>query len=394
MIIKVGKFNFLSKNKKEFSLLDYDIKSKFNYFYMEGKEDTLYVNSRNNFENKYAEYYKFEQELLKKYYILDYSLLIHNRIQEFIDKKINNIFNTNNYAGYELYKNISIRNIKKLENDMKCSFSYSTKINFDTNKIIYALDNGSSIIFDPYTEKIDNLEELYDKGLFYSEIKAGLILKEIQYKKAPEFIMKLAEIDTFLKGKKNVNLIFNDGKKIKVEAELDEIFNIYNYNNEINLCSQGTTDYKLKDLKAIGFNRSEVTIDSKEFINIEKQILRTTEDLILHKAEQLKKELKDNFDEYRKEIEYYMPDTIEECIARITTLEKNNSKIEQEQEKYPHWYSKEFTNLWQDYERIKTLENVNSLEDIKEEAIKTEDEELKKIYYMLEGEKEEESEEL
>ena len=67
MIIKVGKFNFLSKNKKEFSLLDYDIKSKFNYFYMEGKEDTLYVNSRNNFENKYAEYYKFEQELLKNY---------------------------------------------------------------------------------------------------------------------------------------------------------------------------------------------------------------------------------------------------------------------------------------------------------------------------------------
>ena len=91
-----------------------------------------------------------------------------------------------------------------------------------------------------------------------------------------------------------------------------------------------------------------------------------------------------------------MPDTIKECIERITTLEKNNFKIEQEQEKekYPGWYSKEFTNLWQDYERIKTLENIDNLEDIKDEAIKTEDEELKKIYYMFGGEEDEESEEL
>ena len=388
MIIKIGKFNFVSENKEEFRLFQDNSYSMFSYFYMDGKEDTLYVHSRSDFDKENKEYYKFEQELLKRYYILEYSSLIHNRIQKFISDKTFEIFKNNNYSSYELYKDISIRKLQSLDTDIKCSLSYNTKINFNTSKLVYALDNGDSIIFDPYTEEIHNLEELYKKGLFDNEIKAGLILKEIQHKKAPKFILKLAEINTFLKEKKNVNLIFNDGNKIKTEAELDEIFNIYG--KKISLHSSN----ELENLNAVTFNKSEVTINSEDFSDIEKQIIRTTEDIILHKVDQLKEELKDKFDKYRNETEYYMPDTIEECIARITTLEKNNSKIEQEQEKYPHWYSKEFTNLWQDYERIKTLENVNSLEDIKEEAIKTEDEELKKIYYMLEGEKEEESEEL
>lgn len=390
MIIKIGKFNFLSENKEEFRLSQYDLISKFDYFYMDGKEDTLYVNSRSDFDKENKEYYKFEQELLKRYYILEYSSLIHNRIQKFINDKTFQIFKSNNYSSYKLYKDISIREIKYLNYNIKHSFSYSRKINFTTNKVVYALDNGDTIIFDPYTEEIHNLEELYKKGLFDKEIKAGLILKEIQQKKAPKFIMKLAEIDNFLKEKKNVNLIFNDGNKIKSVAELDEIFDIYNKKIKLN------SNYEPRDLKSITSNRSEVIINDKDFIDIEKQIIRTTEDLILHKLDQLKVELKDKFDKYRSETEYYMPDTIKECIEKITTLEKNNFKIEQEQEKekYPGWYSKEFTNLWQDYERIKTLEKVDNLEDIKDEAIKTGDEELKKIYYMFGGEEDEESEEL
>lgn len=390
MIIKIGKFNFVSENKEEFRLFQDNSYSMFKYFYMDGKEDTLYVHSRNDFDKENKEYYKFEQELLKRCYILEYSSLIHNRIQKFISDKTFEIFKNNNYASYELYKDISIRKLQNLDTDIKCSLSYNTKINFNTNKLVYALDNGDSIIFDPYTEEIHNLEELYKKGLFDKEIKAGLILKEIQHKKAPKFIMKLAEIDTFLKEKKNVNLIFNDGNKIKSVAELDEIFDMYNKKIRLSL------NYEPKDLKSIAFNRAEVTINVEDFIDIEKQIIRTTEDLILHEVDQLKKELKDKFDKYRNETEYYMPDSIKKCIEKITTLEKNNFKIKQEQEKekYPGWYSKKFTNLWQDYERIKTLENTSSLEDVKEEVIKTGDEELKKIYYMLGGEEEEESEEL
>ncbi|MCI9016140.1 MAG: hypothetical protein HFJ53_03105 [Clostridia bacterium] len=390
MIIKIGKFNFVSENKEEFRLFQDNSYSMFSYFYMDGKEDTLYVHSRSDFDKENKEYYKFEQELLKRYYILEYSSLIHNRIQKFISDKTFEIFKNNNYSSYELYKDISIRKLQSLDTDIKCSLSYNTKINFNTSKLVYALDNGDSIIFDPYTEEIHNLEELYKKGLFDNEIKAGLILKEIQHKKAPKFILKLAEINTFLKEKKNVNLIFNDGNKIKTEAELDEIFNIYG--KKISLHSSN----ELENLNAVTFNKSEVTINSEDFSDIEKQIIRTTEDIILHKVDQLKEELKDKFDKYRNETEYYMPDTIKECIERITTLEKNNFKIEQEQEKekYPGWYSKEFTNLWQDYERIKTLENIDNLEDIKDEAIKTEDEELKKIYYMFGGEEDEESEEL
>lgn len=391
MIIKIGKFNFVGENKEEFRLFQDNSYSIFRYFYMDGKEDTLYVHSRSDFDKENKEYYKFEQELLKKYYILEYSSLIHNRIQKFISDKTFEIFKNNNYASYELYKDISIRKLQSLDTDIKCSLSYNTKINFNTNKLVYALDNGDSIIFDPYTEEIHNLEELYKKGLFDNEIKAGLILKEVQHKKAPKFIMKLAEINTFLKEKKNVNLIFNDGNKIKTEAELDEIFNIYD--KKISLRSSN----ELEDLKAVTFNKSEVTIHSKDFSDIEKQILKTIEDKILYKIDELKEKLRYNFDDYKYKDEnrYYIPDTIEECIEKIITLEKNNfEKKENQKEEYPVWYSKEFTNLWQDYERIKTLENTSSLEDIKEEVIKTEDEELNKIYLMLGGEEDEESEEL
>ena len=57
MIIKIGKFNFLSENKEEFRLSQYDLISKFDYFYMDGKEDTLYVNSRSDFDKENKEYY-------------------------------------------------------------------------------------------------------------------------------------------------------------------------------------------------------------------------------------------------------------------------------------------------------------------------------------------------
>lgn len=390
MKIKIGKFNFVSKEKKEFELSSYSVQSKFDYFYMDGKEDTLYVNSRMKFDSKYIEYYKFEQELLKKYYILEYSAVINNIINDFINKKTREIFIKNNYTSYELYKDFSISRLKNLNRDTQCSFTYSTAINFDTNKLICKLNGGNSIIFDPYTEKIDNLEELYQRGIFHNEIKAGLILKEIQYKKAPEFIMSLAEINDFLKEKKSVNLVFNDEKKIKVEAEIDDIFNIYN--EKINLHVDG--NYEFEDLKSLKFNKTELSIIQKNYLDIQRQIIRTTEDRLMLKIEELKSELEQNFSEYEKQV-LYIPTSIEECIERIIDIERNNLQVEEgvtkgNKREYPEWYSKSFTNLWQDYERIKILENVNSLEEIKEEAKKTGDNELEKIYDTIKGENQEE----
>ena len=95
MIIKIGKFNFVSENKEEFRLFQDNSYSMFSYFYMDGKEDTLYVHSRSDFDKENKEYYKFEQELLKRYYILEYSSLIHNRIQKFISDKTFEIFKNN-----------------------------------------------------------------------------------------------------------------------------------------------------------------------------------------------------------------------------------------------------------------------------------------------------------
>lgn len=47
MNIKIGKFNFINNRENRIFLSGYDIDKKlFNYFYLDGKADTLYVSSR------------------------------------------------------------------------------------------------------------------------------------------------------------------------------------------------------------------------------------------------------------------------------------------------------------------------------------------------------------
>ena len=73
MNIKIGKFNFINNRENRIFLSGYDIDEKlFNYFYLDGKEDTLYVSSRDNFdkidEPKYNNYTELdlEKKLSKK----------------------------------------------------------------------------------------------------------------------------------------------------------------------------------------------------------------------------------------------------------------------------------------------------------------------------------------
>lgn len=91
MNIKIGKFNFINNRENRIFLSGYDIDKKlFNYFYLDGKADTLYVSSRDNFDKindfKYNNYSEFdlERKLSQNFLVLDYNMEIKNAVNRFI----------------------------------------------------------------------------------------------------------------------------------------------------------------------------------------------------------------------------------------------------------------------------------------------------------------------
>ncbi len=396
MKIKIGKFNFISEQEDNMDLHPV-IDDRFNYFYMDGKEDTLYVHSRYDFDNAYEHNKKYEKELLKNYYVIEYTSLIRNSINRFIREKAMRLLLNDNYSRYNLYNEFDIKNIETLEEDAEYKCNYYTKIN-SSNKMVCDFNDGSKLIFDPYTEKLDNLEEMYKKGYFDRAINANLILLEIQKNIAPQFIMEMSKINDFLKDKKSITILFKDGNKIKVDKSRDFLSSIH---NEIRLDIDDK--YKIQDIDSLLFNRSELPITCENLMNLKNQIQKTAEDCLLFKIDDMKKNLREDFNNYQHSLDYKismnMPSYLESCINEIEWIESRNLKIEQgeikeEKKEYPEWYSKEFTNLWKQYEQIKELETANTIEDIKEIVQETGDNELQKIYYMLKGEEEEESEEI
>lgn len=396
MIIKTGKFNFIFKDEGTMELYPI-IDNRFNYFYMDGKEDTLYVNSRFYFDNVDKTDSIFEKELIKKFYVIDYTLLIRNLINRFIREKAYNLFVNNNYSRYDLYNEIDISKVENLERNAKYNDSFHTLIS-DSNKIMCNFEDGFKIYFDPYSEKLDNLEEIYKNGYFNSEIKANLTLLEIQQNKAPQFIMEILKINNFLKNKKNITLAFSDGNKIKKEALIYSFLDSYKNEIQVNVGN----NYKIQDLKSIIFNKSELPISCENLMNLKNQIQTTAEDRLLFKIDDMKQELQEDFYNYQDglklEVTRFMPSLLESCIYQIKEIESKNLEIEQgnlegEKIKYPEWYSEEFTDLWKKYEQIRELETACTIEDIKEVVQETGDNELQQIYYMFKGEEEEDGEE-
>jgi len=400
MEIKIGKFNFVS-NGSEFDLEDFDLKSRFDFFYVDNKKDTLYVNDRTNFDRANQYNLKFEQELLGKFYIIDYRMLIRNKINTFIKEKTMKHYLDNNYSRYDLYNNIDFKKIRDLENERNCSFNFREKITPE-NRLMYQIDGGYKLFFEPYTEKIENLEEVYKQGLFDKTIKNNLILLEIEKKKAPLYVTHIKEIQNFLKDKQTINVMFKDENKIKVEANIEDI--LYIRKNEISLNVSGNKKYELKDLESLIFNRTEFKIDIDKLIDLKAQIIQTPADMLSFKIDEMKQNLYYAYSEFEAKQSYHVPSTLEGCISRIADINKRNNQREKEfsiklKEEYPNWYTEEFKELLKEYERIELLKNAICIDDIKKVAIETGDKELQRIYYILEGEeldeaKEEESEEM
>ena len=388
MKIKIGNFNFISKGPNNLYLgSNFLHNDKLDNFYMEGKEDTIYVKDRSTFDKADELNLEFEKGLLRNHYIVEYTSLIKNQIEQFIKQKAMGLFRREDYSRYKLYNEIYLNDITNYEDRTKFNDYYIQKIT-ETNKLVYEFDCNKQIIFDPYTDKIENLEELYKAGFFDRAIKSYLIKLEVENKIAPLFVHEVLKINDFLKTKKTVTLKFRDGEKIKINAKIDNI--LYKYKNSFSL---NTTyrNYELKDLKSLNFGNIEIRIDTNAFENLPNQIARFAMDVLYFRIDEMKEELREDFIEFEKEMNREIPTDIKRCISIIAEL--NNKEdlhyyeySKSENIKYPKWFNEDFIYLWKQYEMILELENAKDIEDIKEVAVLTGNKEIEKVFYMLQEE--------
>lgn len=414
MNIKIGNFNFINNNSDEFRGFG-DLQYDDYYFYMDGKEDTLYVSSRNKFDRasepemqKYTDF-DFQRELAKKYYIIDYNMLITNLINSYIRGKVLNIFNNKNYSKYNLYKNISFSKLMSLKDSSiyKFDFRDTTKFKIDSNKIC-----KGKFIFNPYIENIENLEECYNNNMFKEQIKNSLILKEIQEGVAPKFVYELNKIEEFMKGKKSVNLIFNGYEKFKINPYLSSFLDLRDNKISLNLSyneqnfferenpTKNYKDLKLNDLVGLSYGKNVLHIDNSALIDIDKQMTKSTEDKLLLKIDKLNDELLNEYNYYRNTHNQkdYCPYDIQDAINICTqidlrNLQRESGNLDGKHEEYPTYYSSELEDIFKRFDLIKELEQVENLEDLKDITRELGDNELQQIYYEFLDEEIQETEE-
>ena len=158
---------------------------------------------------------------------------IKNAVNRFINDKARQIYRTESYSRYKLYKDISLSEILSVDKNSKFSLrhTYDSYIDVEDNKIIV-----DGIKLDPYTQVILNLEDFYKNGRFNNEIKATLIKLELQDNIAPKFVSTLIEINSFLQNKNSVNILFNDCEKAKIEPSCGSF--LYFGHNYIELLNQ------------------------------------------------------------------------------------------------------------------------------------------------------------
>ncbi len=381
MKIKIGNFNFISN--KDNKLNSYtDIRDYLNYFYLDGQEDKLFVNSNYYFD---SDKYLYEKELLTRYQIINYLDAIKNDIDKYVKNIAWNKFKNKDYIRYYLYNNISIDKITEVNNRINYQFDYSNGriIDFDSNRII--LDG---IIYNPYTNKIDNLEELYKNGKFESLIDNNIINFEIENGKAPDFIYEILKIKDFIKDKDFINLKYKDNSKEKIKT-----YHFFDkYKNKISFYTN--RDYN--EIVSISFNRKEIPINIEKLEYIENQIIKTPTDKLMFKKDELYNDIYAEYDTYKEKFKenYYkknkevanIPNNIQYALNEITR--NDISKIKEK----PEWYSEELEKIFEKYTAIKQLNDLETIDDLKEIAIELNDADLMETYKWFEEVQQEEEE--
>lgn len=418
MKIKIGNFNFI--NDKENRLNRYtDLETK--YFYLDGKEDTLFAKDNYFFERTIYDLPipEYEKSLLEKYEVVSIYKNMGDQINTFIENKVNEIFKNQSYSRYELYKNISIPDIEciNINNDFKFN-GFGLEINFDTNRII-----NNDFIFNPYTLEIENLDEKFKEGKFKKYIKDKLIEKEIENRIAPPFILEILKIDDFLNDKKTVNLCFKGYETFKANAQIRNFLYLENERIEINLSYSESNNFyksnpnkyenelKLENLRGISYGKNILEINPNTLLNLKEQIAITTADKFKFKLDEIKKSIDNEYLQYKyecddKHFKTYMPFEIERTLDEIVKIEFNNNIIREKIENntyieeqdgilqdMPEWYSKKLEEIFLKNDLYKSLIQAEDVYEAIEIAKELQDDELLDILNEEQENLEEEEEE-
>ena len=205
--------------------------------------------------------------------------ILRSNIDKFIEKNINNIsyFFENYDDGYVnigLYEmGIDLREqdfvgIDRNINILLNNFEYKDISNGILQ--ISTKDGKTDFLFDMNKMKFEN-EDIDIFKQIYRLATLKKILAYEQYKRGltPPFYNEVAKINEFLKDKKSVTLVFNDGYEKKVSAQILEILTT-NYkefwiNTEID-------NKNIDNLKAIRYGKKELEVNIDNLKSLDKQL--------------------------------------------------------------------------------------------------------------------------
>lgn len=210
--------------------------------------------------------------------------ILSENIDKFINKNINNIaylFEHNedeykNISLYEMGKDIRENQYYGLNSNILTLINNFTYKDISNGKVQISTRTGNDyFVFDMKKLCFDNNEIDIFKGI-YGLTSLKKILAYEQYKKGltPPFYNEVAKINEFLEGKKTVTLLLNDGEKIQVPAQISNIL-ATNY-KEFWINTQ-LDNMDITNLRAIGYGKNELVINTENLINIDKQLDRIIE---------------------------------------------------------------------------------------------------------------------
>lgn len=393
---KVNQFNFIIKDLENEELpieSRYDNKLQTNYFYIDGKENILFVNNE-------IRDMEFKQEVDNKFnQIINYIITIKQQIDFLLDEKVEELLENGDYSRYKLYNNFSPNDLDNMldKNNSIYTLSYvASHFNINLKENILISENG--IVYNPYTNQVENFEELFEKGEFSSIIKNKLRRRELERNIAPEFIYELINMHYFLKDKKTVGVKLKDCEKFKSEASIKYIiYKEHGGNNyklfdvsvnresfeEANL-NKKFSDMQIDDLEELTFGRNKnLKINPENLKNLDKQIAINYKDKLLFKLDELEENLESQFYDYANNVSNNIH------ISSIYDLKNMFRDKEYYKDRWEE-LSKRETEVLADFYRkltlIEKIKNEMNFKELKELVKLTKDEELLDIEKNLKNE--------
>lgn len=276
-------------DKNQFKMLGYNnqVTQYFYWCYFKDEPKNIYcLNERIISEPERRS--ELDKEIFKgKNIIIDLKGTLYNTLRRILNENIDKFVNENiNNISYLFendksdYENISLyemgRDIRKNQN-----YGLHNNISLLLNNFEYQDISNGLVKISTRTGKKDFIYDMKKMEFINNEIdifKAvyGLTsLKKIlayeQYKKGltPPFYNEVAKINEFLEGKKTVTLELNDGGRIQVPAQISNIL-ATNYkefwiNTKLN-------NMDITNLRAIGYGKKELVVNTENLINIDKQL--------------------------------------------------------------------------------------------------------------------------